>query len=569
MAVDFSGEEVRSIEAQLAQHRPGGWRRLLFGEIDRVPRLAARAGWYLDVPAGQFVCDRVDYIHLLIDHAFPRTEPRVVIPSLDLGDWPHVEPNGVLCLQKTSWGKDPGDRAIECLVDASELLDYDDARCRDEFTREFSSYWNQRVHADAPVFLTLNVPTGPTRSIYFSRMRNGVRYVLGDNADSVKRWLQHAGETVGTDIVKKTLLIWLPQPWLPSEFPVSVGQVMSLFDRNSRDAYLRVGESLPVLFGSNTTTGPVFVGVEIPAIPPSYFREGFRAGHISGAAIAQPLKPRSVGRCRVERADPAWVHGRDRNEQQAKLAAKRIAIIGCGSLGAPVARLLAQTGIGRFIFVDHDHLSSPNTSRHVLGAEFVRENKAIAMRSMLLRDFPHLDEVEAIDSRFEKLNEDQLKRLATCDLIISAGIDFASDAHLDDWRRSLESPPVYLCTWVEAFALAGHAVALFGTDSLLDGFTRGRKVNFRLTDWPDDARVRLVEAGCGDQFQPHGAIELGHTVNVAAKSALDILTGDIRQSGRREWLGDCEEVIRRGGTPTSAFDQSFAIKTKPWSSGEH
>ena len=452
MAVGFCGEDILSIEAELAQHRPGGWRRLHLGEIDHVPRLAARAGWRLDVPAGQFVCERVDCMHLLIDHAFPRTEPRVVIPSLDLGDWPHVEPDGVLCLRKTSWGKDPGDRAIQCIDDASTLLDFDEARCRDEFTREFSAYWNQRVHAGAPVFITLNMPAGPTRPIFFAPWRNGTRFVLGDNPDSVERWLEHKGEEVSADSVKKTLLIWLPRPWLPTEFPCDVRDVLNLFDRNSRDAYLRVGKSLPVLVGSHTVTGPIFVAVEIPGISQFHFKNGYRPGHISGAAIAQALASRSVSRCRVERGDPAWVHGRDHNEQQPMLAEKRVAIIGCGSLGAAVARLLAQMGIGRFILVDHDDLSAANTGRHVLGAEFVRENKAAATGRMLLRDFPHLDEAEAFNSRFESLAGGQLARLAKCDLIISAGIDLGGDARLDDWRRSFESPPVHLCTWVEAFA---------------------------------------------------------------------------------------------------------------------
>ncbi len=51
---------------------------------------------------------------------------------------------------------------------------------------------------------------------------------------------------------------------------------------------------------------------------------------------------------------------------QAKLAAARIAVIGCGALGSAVVDLLARAGIGEIIIVDRDFVELSNLQRQVL-----------------------------------------------------------------------------------------------------------------------------------------------------------------------------------------------------------
>jgi hypothetical protein len=568
MTVNFSGADVQSIEEALEKHRPGQWRRLGAAALEQHSALMPRAGWQLDVPAGQFACSSVDRLLLLIDHAFPKSEPRVVSSSLQIGSWPHVESNsGVLCLRRTLWSASAGDRAVATIADAGALLDFDAARRKVEFDREFAAYWGYLVSAGGPTFMTLTAPQPQSREIHFAKCRNGSRVLLGDDRRVLQSWLEHSGESVKPQDIGKTKLIWLPEPWSPAEFPSRVQDVINRTERGALNAYLRAGESLPVLFGASTASGPVFVGVEVPGGSRQRFRNGFRPNHVPGAAVAMFSASLPVVRCRVERVDAAWVHGRDHNDQQTTLAAKRVGIVGCGSLGAAVARLLAQMGIGNFILVDLDALSSANTSRHVLGSEFVRENKAAATRRMLLRDFPHLTEVECFDKRFQHLPEANLKRLEECDVIISAGIDTTGDAALDQWRSVLTTSPVHVCTWVEEYALAGHAIALFAGDALFDGFSTDGDPTFCLTQWPPDAQTRIVEAGCGNSFQPHGVIELYNSVSMVAKLALDVLTGDVTRSCRRAWLGDRDRLVDLGGRPAAEFSVSNTIKIFAWPNG--
>ena len=52
-------------------------------------------------------------------------------------------------------------------------------------------------------------------------------------------------------------------------------------------------------------------------------------------------------------------------------------IVGCGSVGAPVAIALAQAGVGRFILLDPDILKPSNISRHPLGAQYLGRMKVV------------------------------------------------------------------------------------------------------------------------------------------------------------------------------------------------
>ncbi|MDB6086701.1 MAG: hypothetical protein JWN43_4582, partial [Gammaproteobacteria bacterium] len=195
MAVDYSGDDVQSIEQALQAARPGGWWRLDAATLGRFSGIDPRAGWSLAVPNGRFASPGVDRLYVLIDAAFPYSEPRVVAPALKLGDWPHIEADGVLCLTPTRWDASPGDRAVGMLDYAAEVLNMGDARRKEEFAREFVAYWGQLASAgpDVPFFVTLMAPQATSRELFFARSRMN-RIVLSDDPATLTRWLENSGE---------------------------------------------------------------------------------------------------------------------------------------------------------------------------------------------------------------------------------------------------------------------------------------------------------------------------------------------------------------------------------------
>lgn len=105
-------------------------------------------------------------------------------------------------------------------------------------------------------------------------------------------------------------------------------------------------------------------------------------------------------------------------DRAAPLTGKRLAMIGCGTIGGYLARALVQLGAGydaELLLIDHDDLKPENLGRHVLGARHLGQNKAVALADQLESDFPDA-KVEAV-AAYAQSTFDQL---AGYDLVIDA-----------------------------------------------------------------------------------------------------------------------------------------------------
>ncbi|MEX2389214.1 MAG: ThiF family adenylyltransferase [Phycisphaeraceae bacterium] len=107
----------------------------------------------------------------------------------------------------------------------------------------------------------------------------------------------------------------------------------------------------------------------------------------------------------------------------------RVLIIGTGSMFSPVIIALAQSGVGRFVVMDHDRIEAGNVVRHIAGAKDVGRLKVDVMRDAI-RDTNPLAEVDTWARRASPDSEPLLRELiGSCDLTL-VGVD-------DDAARSL------------------------------------------------------------------------------------------------------------------------------------
>lgn len=511
----------------------------------------------------------VDHLIFAIDSIFPNSQPRVFAPAAGSDyRWPHVEQTGQLCLRSSQNTALIPERVAIHLDDAEELLNFDEVKRQKEFEREFVTYWGHRATnvSDRARVLSLVAPGRPAREVFYFYDGKTDRYLITDDKTLLNKWLRNIGTNPRDKEIFSTWLFRLePNPWLPKDFPETGDDVTRLLPQHMVRQCLKPGMRHPFLFEVNTVTGSAFVAVVLQGASYKEVVKGFR--HISKVPldrIVNTYARRPVERCKVSRVDGSWIHGRDHSSSYAEIGGRKVAIVGCGAIGSALARLLVQAGIGETMLVDGDTLSTANISRHALGIEYVGFNKAIALQSVLRRQFPHLTFEHAFPKRFEQLSSKDLDHLASVDIIIAAGIDFDGEAALDTWRRSLPCPPAYISTWVEAYAIAGHAVLLYGRRSILEGFDADERPNFRLTDWPDEAGTLIVEAGCGNSFQPYGVVDLHPTVGMAAGLALDTLLGKVPASCRRVWMGEPDVVESHGGTRLSTFTDRLTIREFAW-----
>lgn len=555
------------IETGLERYRPGQWQRLSAEELKKIHK-GFSTGWRVNVPADSIELAGLDHLVLAIDPAFPNSQPRISAPAAGSDySWPHVEQAGLLCLRSSLRTAPIANRVVMHLRDAEELLNFPEAKRREEFEREFIAYWSHRAtnSSDRARVWSLVTPRGATREVahFFDARSN--RHVIADDKETLKRWLRNTGVNPGDKQIYPTWLFRLSRPWTPHEFPETGDEITRLLPTDIVRKCLEPGLQSPFLFEVDSKTGTAFAAVVLRGAERREMIRGFRhMSMVPHERIVNSYAKRPVERCKVARVDGAWVHGRDHPSSYALVKNRKVAVIGCGAIGAAVARLLAQAGVGEQIYVDGDSLTTANVSRHPLGMFHVGVNKASALQEHLRREFPHLTFEHAFRQRFERLTPKDLDQLASADLIISAGIDFDGEAALDHWRRGLARPPAHLAAWTEAYAAAGHAVLLYGKASILSGFDDEERPNFRLTDWPDEAGVLIVEAGCGNTFQPHGVIDLHPTVGMAAGLALDTLLDKVPTACRRVWMGDPAVVETNGGILRGTFTDQMTMREFAW-----
>jgi hypothetical protein len=194
----------------------------------------------------------------------------------------------------------------------------------------------------------------------------------------------------------------------------------------------------------------------------------------------------SVRRCtlippqpQVERLDPG----------HKALAARRVAVVGCGSLGSKIAVMLARASVDQFLLVDDDLLFPDNLVRHDLDWREIGTHKvdSVARRIKLVN--PHAD----VSVRRHKLGgqeasgsvESLIEELAKCDLMIDATAD----------------PKVfnYLCAAVHAGQKPMMWAEVFG------GGIGGLIARHRPGIEPAPATMRgIIESWCVDRGKPAG-----------------------------------------------------------------
>jgi hypothetical protein len=525
-------------------------------------------GWLVNVPKGTFQLPEVDQFIIAIDEDFPNSQPRIFAPAAGSEyRWPHVEKGGLLCLRSSRSTAPTAERVTSLLHDAQELLNFSKEKQRDEFEREFIAYWGHRATEAASDSKILSIVTagGVTREVLYFYDAKNHQFIIADDKASLLNWLRNVGVNPDVKQIFSTRLFRLTRPWIPEEFPCRGEDVTKLLEGSMLTRYLIPGKQSLFLFEAKTSTGAAFAAVVLNGAERKDILKGFR--HISKVPVERIVNSyakRPIKRCRVSRIDGAWVHGRGHPSSHDAIKRRKVVIVGCGAIGSALAFLLAQAGVGEIAFVDDDNLSTANLSRHALGMKHIGFNKAVSLQRVLKGRFPHLSFAHAFAKRFQRLDSSELDKLADADLIVAAGVDFDGETLLDKWRITLPKPPAYMSTWAEAYAVAGHAVLLYGNRSILTGFDDDERPSFRLTDWPEEASGLIVEAGCGNSFQPHGVVDLHPTVGLAAGLALDTLLDKVRKSCRRVWMGDSSVVERNGGMSLPTFTDRFVIREYAW-----
>jgi len=485
---------------------------------------------------------------VVVDAAFPYSAPKVHLRG-ERRAMAHVEGRGRLCLRNPAVPSDPQAAVAAALREARSLLRAITAGSEDgDFEEDFGLYWGHAADNGYRARLLLR-DVDASRPIAWTAA--GPAVYGFDTPGALRSWWSHR---FGTDRTK-----------------VRQGALVILDELPHPDLYPSTGSELWELVASHSTGGtklledllgqtPKGLLVVLAGTAPSGRR------HAVGLMLARPLEAggRPVNRRLIERgyvrcSMPVDVHctrlrvtrlatdaldastSRLPYDERDRLAAGRVAVVGCGALGSGVARLLAKSGIGHIVLVDPETLGWENIRRHRLGAEYVGMPKATALGRTLARENPDIGSVRALDVTIEGLLARDPGVLAGVDLVLACTADWSANCALDEVATQAGRIPV-LYAWMEAHALAAHAVLIMPGHSYRAGYDEAGNpgITASISDKP-------IPAECGASASPFGAVELAHAETLSARLAIDFLRGRTSQTTWWSWLTDAAALTDAGG----------------------
>lgn len=234
----------------------------------------------------------------------------------------------------------------------------------------------------------------------------------------------------------------------------------------------------------------------------------------------------------ITRVDANWALARDHNLNiLTGRRKKRVLLLGSGSLGSPLAKALARSGIGRLDIVDAQLMGVENTSRHELGFGEVGQSKAIALARQLKQDVPGLEVRGFFADAPTWISQNCTP--AMYDLVVECTAESSVRTFISNMRTTLFGDIPVIHTWTEPLCSAGHVVltqaaAPWPADDPADALINASNLSAR------DTRVGLP--ACSDGFHPYGAADIQLVAAFAAERTIGVLDDAEQESTVWSWV---------------------------------
>lgn len=500
----------------------------------------------------------VKSFRISLPDCFPSAPCEVYVDERLCLELPHVEEDGRVCL-----GSDAPPRAYEDGAWAAHqvlerfMRDFlerikDPAWIQQELQAERLSYWAR--HCDraaarasiAPKSTWLDLPSGQAMQEsgwqrgavaayvrpHSQTQRIQLQLITGADVDPNELAQRHQWASGGL-LRGEAVLVRLPdqQAWTPSIWPTTFEALQELVARSTSgdlflDAWLtacrwstaglkRRKQQVTWKQSGWSDVPPGYeprIVVLLDSTTPYAFHIGPPPAPLAGPTIT-PLK--------VTRVDRRWALSRD-HETPALDArqGKRVLLVGCGSLGGPVAELLARAGVGHLDIVDPDLLEVPNVARHILGLSSVGQSKAKAAAERIRELIPGL----AVHGHQASIDEWLARRSLDVeyDLVVDCTGESSVRTFLSAARPSVFGPSRLIHAWIEPFCSAAHVVATTWAEPWPMDDPADSRVN--AADFgPRGGRVDLPACNAG--FHPYGAADVAQAAAFVSERLIGMLDG--------------------------------------------
>lgn len=500
-------------------------------------------------------------LEVQVDEDFPFGVTRVYLIGYSRAQaQPHIEKNGRLCLGSKGV---PGNRLRSVqtvLAEAFKLLTENETRQHDnDFREDFGLYWlNWSDRFDLRVEI-LPGPEGAKKTILGRVALTERRVLVFPSKIAAGEFCKNLTGVAPSRLKEAPVISIDPLP-APDRYPETADELWALVDARSQH-----GTDLLKRLMANT---PKHAFIILAGRAPSG-REHFAAMYLrrpldrrsqpfERRAMRQGIEPSDVslrtlfGRYKLDRLITDRMDAsasRLPEGTQRQLAEAKVIIVGCGALGSGVARMLAQAGVEHLRLIDPENLGWENIRRHELGGSAVGHGKAKTLATSIRAALPMIRFVEGYFTTFTTFARQHPEAMKQADLIVSCTGDWLADASVEHALTEPDHKASAIYGWMEAHALAAHAVFLDKRGArLAEGF-----------DEVGNFRLPVVEGGrpgppeCGGTTTPFGAVELSQAQALVARLAIDAMRGLETAPVWHSWMAH-----------SLAFEEAEALVSSKW-----
>ena len=509
-------------------------------------------------------------VAMLFISNFPYSLPTLVLRNKEkIGSVAHVDQSGTICLENSDSTitdhTQPVQILKELLENCVESLDlFELGVYQDELLDELEGYFTEtkRVHS---------FYNPPEKTEWFYLAKRQVRGRVGINSsafDTIPILLtarngQPPGnfsnlEKLGNFERIKAIHVSLNKACLP---PGGAEKIDSSYvTKICREMTARNKHRLQKLVGCLKDGICFFVLISMPR--PSGGDIQLLLKFTSKKHLAHPLKEHndnwSVDLFSISRLYSDYLL--ERGGAEISLQNKKVALIGCGSVGGEIACMLAKAGIGELLLVDQDTIQADNIHRHRLGGSSIltvpndsfgkgiQPHKVSALKYQIEQDLPHI-RVKAEARLFQKMNNTEILRAYDL-VIISVGAPATSLIINEELIRLGVKNSIY--AWNEASGCGGHSVltgADYGCYECLFSDAKGIRFETSLTLVKPNQKTTKILTGCSGVFTPFAYLDSSRTAELAAQQAVDFLLHN-KEPCTMSWKGN----NRSGLETTIRFD---------------
>lgn len=272
------------------------------------------------------------------------------------------------------------------------------------------------------------------------------------------------------------------------------------------------------------------------------------------------VTPPNIVPIELQRVDPSWALTRDYGATVfSERRAKRVLVLGCGSLGGLVIEALARSGVGNLDIVDSEVFDSPNVSRHILGLKEIRASKASAIAQRIREAVPGI-----VISGYQDDARTWVTKNCTqhsYDLVVDCTAEFSVRILLARLRATIFGACPVIHTWVEPYCAAAHVIATTIDDPWPNEDPADTAVN--VADY-SEAKTIVNLPACSDGFHPYGVADIMQAAGFASERIISVLDNELKESIVWSWIRcqaffdalsvriNTREIVPKSGTPQDA-----------------